>query len=178
MKVAKFGGSSLSNATQIKKVASIVQNDKDIKTIVVSAPGKCCDDDVKVTDMLITICTNKIAGLDTEEALTEILMRYKSMVEELTINSSLRDNYESIIRDYLNPLEDNAYLVDSLTSRGEDFNAHLISAYFTSLGISAKYVSPEEAGIRVTNTPANARLLPSSYNEINKLKDYPEDVLV
>ncbi|MEY8560429.1 aspartate kinase [Jeotgalicoccus halotolerans] len=178
MKVAKFGGSSLSNATQIKKVASIVQNDKDIKTIVVSAPGKRRDDDVKVTDMLIALCTNKIAGLDTEEALTEILMRYKSIVEELSIDSSLLDNFESILRDYLNTIEDNDYLLDALKSRGEDFNAQLISAYFNSLGISAKYVSPEEAGIRVTNTPANARLLTSSYNEINKLKDYPEDVLV
>lgn len=178
MKVAKFGGSSLSNATQIKKVASIVQSDKDIKTIVVSAPGKRRDDDVKVTDMLIALCTNKIAGLDTEEALTEILMRYKSIVEELSIDSSLLDNFESILRDYLNTIEDNDYLLDALKSRGEDYNAQLISAYFNSLGISAKYVSPEEAGIRVTNTPANARLLTSSYNEINKLKDYPEDVLV
>ena len=30
----------------------------------------------------------------------------------------------------------------------------------------------------MTNTPANARLIPSSYEDINKLKDYPEDVLV
>src|SRR5699024_8911214 len=93
-------------------------------------------------------------------------------------SSSLLDNFESILRDYLNTIEDNDYLLDALKSRGEDFNAQLISAYFNSLGISAKYVSPEEAGIRVTNTPANARLLPTSYNEINKLKDYPEDVLV
>src|SRR5699024_12530813 len=67
---------------------------------------------------------------------------------------------------------------DALKSRGEDFNAQMISAYLNSLGISANYVCPDEAGIRVTNTPANARLLPSSYDEINKLKDYPEDVLV
>lgn len=40
MKVAKFGGSSVSNATQIKKVLDIVNSDSDRKIIIVSAPGK------------------------------------------------------------------------------------------------------------------------------------------
>src|SRR5699024_1805881 len=162
MKVAKFGGSSLSNATQIKKVASIVQNDKDIKTIVVSAPGKRHDDDVKVTDMLIALYTNKITDLDIEDALNEILKRYESIIDELSIDRSLLDDFERILRDYLTTIEDNAALLDALKSRGEDFNARLISTYFQSLGLSAIYVSPEEAGIKVTNSPANARLIPSS----------------
>ena len=40
MKVAKFGGSSLANASQIKKVVDIVLSDKDRRIVVVSAPGK------------------------------------------------------------------------------------------------------------------------------------------
>lgn len=40
MKVAKFGGSSVSNATQIKKVLDIVNSDPERKIIIVSAPGK------------------------------------------------------------------------------------------------------------------------------------------
>ena len=178
MKVAKFGGSSLSNATQIKKVASIVQNDKNIKTIVVSAPGRRHDDDVKVTDMLIALHASKISGLDTEDALSEILKRYESIIDELAVDRSLLDDFENILRSYLTTIEDDEELLDALKSRGEDFNARLISTYFNSLGVNAKYVSPEEAGIKVTNTPANARLIPGSYEDISKLKDYPEDVLV
>lgn len=40
MKVSKFGGSSVSNATQIKKVLNIVNSDPERKIVIVSAPGK------------------------------------------------------------------------------------------------------------------------------------------
>lgn len=55
MKVAKFGGSSLASASQIKKVFDIVQADKQRKFIVVSAPGKRSGADTKVTDALMLI---------------------------------------------------------------------------------------------------------------------------
>lgn len=53
MKVAKFGGSSLADANQIKKVCKIITSDPERKIIVVSAPGKRFKTDIKVTDMLI-----------------------------------------------------------------------------------------------------------------------------
>ena len=40
MKVIKFGGSSLANATQLRKVFNIVKSDEKRKIVVVSAPGK------------------------------------------------------------------------------------------------------------------------------------------
>ncbi|MCK1975626.1 aspartate kinase [Jeotgalicoccus huakuii] len=178
MKVAKFGGSSLSNASQIKKVAAIVKGDSDIKTIVVSAPGKRFDDDVKVTDLLIALYTNKVANMDTSKIIDEIMDRYRSIAEELSLETKIVESFEAILNDRLNNIEEQAYLLDALKSSGEDFNAQLISTYLNTLGLSSKYVSPKEAGIIVSNTPANARLLQSSYDEIKKLKDYEEDVLV
>lgn len=53
MKVIKFGGSSLANATQLRKVFNIVKSDSSRKIVVVSAPGKRSSDDEKVTDLLI-----------------------------------------------------------------------------------------------------------------------------
>ena len=50
--VAKFGGSSLADAGQFKKVADIIKADPCRKYIVASAPGKRFGDDIKVTDML------------------------------------------------------------------------------------------------------------------------------
>ena len=53
LKVAKFGGSSLSNPTQWQKIKNIVSGDELIKVVVVSALGK---DDVrvsKITDLLL-----------------------------------------------------------------------------------------------------------------------------
>ena len=39
-KVVKFGGSSLADAEQFKKVADIILSDKNRKYVVPSAPGK------------------------------------------------------------------------------------------------------------------------------------------
>ena len=53
MKVAKFGGSSLASADQVRKVYEIIADDPDRKFVVVSAPGKRNKQDTKVTDLLI-----------------------------------------------------------------------------------------------------------------------------
>jgi len=62
MKVIKFGGSSLANATQLRKVFNIVKSDSSRKIVVVSAPGKRSSDDEKVTDLLIQLATSHIEG--------------------------------------------------------------------------------------------------------------------
>jgi aspartate kinase len=52
VKVLKFGGSSLADADQFRKVAEIVKSESERRYVVASAPGKRCSDDIKVTDML------------------------------------------------------------------------------------------------------------------------------
>ena len=52
MIVAKFGGSSLADATQFRKVRAIVESDGERKFIVPSAPGKRGAGDDKITDLL------------------------------------------------------------------------------------------------------------------------------
>ena len=64
MKVAKFGGSSVSTADQIKKVLNIVNSDEDRKITIVSAPGKRHKEDVKTTDLLIRLYEKVIDDLD------------------------------------------------------------------------------------------------------------------
>ena len=51
-KVVKFGGSSLADAKQFKKVADIIHADPERRYVVPSAPGKRFKEDTKVTDML------------------------------------------------------------------------------------------------------------------------------
>lgn len=50
---AKFGGSSMADASAIRKAASIVEADPNRKVIVVSAPGKNQQHPTKVTDLLL-----------------------------------------------------------------------------------------------------------------------------
>ena len=47
VKVVKFGGSSLADAEQFRKVAAIVKADPDRHYVVASAPGKRFKDDVR-----------------------------------------------------------------------------------------------------------------------------------
>ncbi len=76
MKVSKFGGSSVSNATQIKKVLNIVNSDPERKIVIV-APGKVHDNDIKTTDLLIRLYEKVINHLDyhdKKEKLFSVMM--------------------------------------------------------------------------------------------------------
>ena len=151
MKVAKFGGSSLSSASQIKKVAQIIKNDPEIRAVVVSAPGKRAEDDTKVTDLLIALFTNHLAGLDIQPALESILTRYQLIVDELNLSTHLIEHFERTLRGYLSNIKDEARLLDALKSAGEDFNAQVVSDYLVKLGLKSEYLSPKAAGIFVTD---------------------------
>ena len=89
MKVAKFGGTSLANAFQIKKVCDIVLDDPERKIVVVSAPGKRTKDDIKVTDLLIAVAKARLAGNDYKDELEAVVARYKEIADDLDIEDIL-----------------------------------------------------------------------------------------
>ena len=160
MKVIKFGGSSLANATQLRKVFNIVKADEKRKIVVVSAPGKRTSDDEKVTDLLIQLATSHIEGNYDEEVLKKILVRYKEICDELELK---REVFELVRVHFANLKERNDlapdYLMDAYKASGEDLNARLIASYFNQEGLAAKYVGPREAKLWVSDTPGEARVL-------------------
>ena len=74
-KVVKFGGSSLADAGQFRKVASIIHADEDRIYVVPSAPGKRFPTDAKVTDMLIELYHIAVEGGDLDSQLAKIRAR-------------------------------------------------------------------------------------------------------
>ena len=52
IKVLKFGGSSLADASHFRAVADIVKAEPERRYVVASAPGKRTGRDIKVTDLL------------------------------------------------------------------------------------------------------------------------------
>ena len=54
MKTVKFGGTSLASAEMMKHCADILKSDDARRYVIVSAPGKRFDGDIKVTDLLYT----------------------------------------------------------------------------------------------------------------------------
>ena len=59
--VAKFGGTSLADAEHFQKIREIIQKDPARRYIVVSAPGKRFEEDIKVTDLLL-MCWEEAAS--------------------------------------------------------------------------------------------------------------------
>ncbi|HEL1620343.1 TPA: aspartate kinase, partial [Streptococcus suis] len=178
MKVIKFGGSSLASAGQVEKVFNIVQSDPERRFVVVSAPGKRNADDTKVTDALIKYYKEYINGKDVSASQEWIINRYQAMVDELGFTAkSMKKIAESIKSLASLPIENNDFLYDAFLAAGEDNNAKLIAEYFTFKGLPARYVHPKNAGIIVSSEPGNARILPSSYDKIEELRD-SDDILV
>lgn len=178
MKVIKFGGSSLASAQQLQKVLGIVQSDSSRRFVVVSAPGKRSAEDTKVTDALIKYYKNYVANQDVTADQTWIVNRYKAIVDELGLSAKILDDIAvNIVSLASLPTDKNPFLYDSFLAAGEDNNAKLIAEYFRQNGLLARYIHPREAGIIVTPEPGNAQILTSSYNQIQKLRD-EEDVLV
>ena len=87
MKVIKFGGSSLADAKQIKKVCSIILSDSQRRIVVVSAPGKRYDADTKVTDLLIRLAMACLDGWGRYAALVAVLERYAVIEKYLNLGS-------------------------------------------------------------------------------------------
>ncbi|MBY5033541.1 aspartate kinase [Streptococcus gallolyticus] len=178
MKVIKFGGSSLASAAQVKKVFSIVQADPERRFVVVSAPGKREVSDTKVTDALIKYYKEYIDGKDVTASQEWIVKRYQDMVDELGFQAkSIKKIAQDIEALASLPIEDNEFLYDAFLAAGENNNARLIAEYFTHSGLPARYIHPKEAGLIVSSEPGNARILPSSYDRIESLRD-AEEVLI
>ncbi|MDQ0246733.1 aspartate kinase [Bacillus fengqiuensis] len=173
MKVAKFGGSSVASAAQFEKVAKIVMADAERKVIVVSAPGKRFKEDIKMTDMLISLADEVKSGGDITEPLRHVVDRYASIAVELGVDSSILDRIERDLKELIRSLhnEEPTRLLDAIKASGEDNNAKLMAAYLNKLGVEAHYVNPKEAGIFVTDEPGNARVLPESYKKIWELRE-------
>ena len=83
IKTAKFGGSSLSDATQFQKVAAIVRADSDRRFVVVSAPGKRFSGDEKITDLLYRCAALASAREDFSAPFGRIRDRFLSIEGDL-----------------------------------------------------------------------------------------------
>ena len=65
----KFGGSSLAEASQFKKVRAIVESDARRSIVVPSAPGKRSSSDAKLTDLLYLCQSSAALGTTPAPAL-------------------------------------------------------------------------------------------------------------
>lgn len=123
-KVVKFGGSSLASAEQFKKVGNIIKSDPDRKYVIPSAPGKRFAKDIKVTDLLYHCYETAMAGEDFGELLEQIKARYNEIIQGLSLDMSLDDEFKTIETAFKNKEG-----IDYAASRGEYLNGLVMAKY-------------------------------------------------
>ena len=121
---AKFGGTSLADASQIKKVAEIIKSNPARKFVVASAPGKRFSDDIKITDLLYKCHSQAKNGEDFSATLTKISERYAEIIKALGVDFDI----DSEIAEIKTKLQSGT-TPDYPASRGEYINSKIIAKF-------------------------------------------------
>ena len=125
MKVVKFGGSSMADAGQYRKIRDILLADPERKVVVVSAAGKRNKKDHKITDLLYLCHAHTQYGVDCSGVYQMIVSRYLEIRDELEIDLDLESEFSELKR----RIDAKSISQDELASRGEYFSAKLMAAY-------------------------------------------------
>ena len=134
LKIAKFGGTSMSHEEQFKKVHTIVLSDPNRQVIVVSALGKRTSDDDKVTDLLYLIYAYLQHHVDWTPLWERICERFVQVRDLLDLQLPVEEELARIQKQ----LEDEKITEDYLVSRGEYLTARLMAEYLGYQFIDAK----------------------------------------
>lgn len=170
-KVVKFGGSSLANAEQFRKVGDIIHADPSRVYVIPSAPGKRFDGDIKVTDMLIDIFEKAEQGKSFKKELKEVKKRYDEIIKGLDLDLKLDEEFKTI----KSTLEEKPTL-DFAASRGEYLNGRIMAEFlgfefidpfnyifFNEEGNLNSYKTDRRMSEKLANTP-NA-VIPGFYGQ-------------
>ena len=126
VKVCKFGGTSLADAVQIRKVQAIVESDPQRRYVVVSAPGKRNKDDQKITDLLYLCHEHARQRLPFDDVFQRIADRYRQIVSDLGLSMDL-DPHLAKVQKEINTVAASGAGPDYAASRGEYLNAPIIA---------------------------------------------------
>ena len=125
MKVVKFGGSSMADAGQYRKVRDILLADPERKVVIVSAAGKRFKDDHKITDLLYLCHAHTQYGVDCSGIFQMIVSRYTEIRDDLGLDLDLETEFAALKR----RIDSKTVSADELASRGEFFSAKLMAAF-------------------------------------------------
>lgn len=123
-KVVKFGGSSLANAEQFRKVGDIIRSEEGRRYVVPSAPGKRFSGDTKVTDLLYACYDRAAQGKEFGGIFQEIKELYNEIIRGLDLKLSLEEEFAQIEADFRAQAG-----TDYTASRGEFLNGKIMAAY-------------------------------------------------
>ena len=180
MKVCKFGGSSLADASQLNKVIDIVLADPARRIVVVSAPGKRDKGDTKVTDLLIDLAKTALAGENFDRQLGVVVERYALIADELKLGEDIVADITRDLRSRIAQVKDlrPEEFLDLVKAAGEDNNAKLVAVAFAARGRKARYASPKDTGMVLKGEFGDATLDPDSYSTLSRAFSNFEGIVI
>ena len=125
MKVVKFGGSSMADAGQYRKIRDILLADPDRRVVIVSAAGKRNKQDHKITDLLYLCYAHTQYGVDCSGVFEMITSRYREIARDLGLSIDLEPEFAALKA----KLDNKTITQDELASRGEYFSARLMADF-------------------------------------------------
>jgi aspartate kinase len=133
--VCKFGGTSVADANQFRKVAAIVAENPKRSIVVPSAPGKRVKTEAKITDLLY-LCHDmaSMGGTDFEPTFALIVDRYLGIAKDLGLNTRVGEALEKFKAELKSGVTR-----DFVASRGEHFNGLLMAEY-----LNAEFIEPAD----------------------------------
>ena len=163
MNVLKFGGTSMANATNIKKVVDIIKQNNSTKTIVVVSALS------GVTDTLIQLGIDASIGNENyTHILNNVQQQHLTTVDELIENSTQNETTKIAIQIEFNELKSICEGVfklqelsprtkDKIASFGELLSSKIITAYLQSLNINVCWLDSRQL-IKTNNNFGNAQV--------------------
>lgn len=134
IKITKFGGSSVADAEQFRKVKSIIDADPSRRFVVISAAGKRHKKDNKITDLLYLCHSHVLYHVDPSPLLKTITDRFFEIKEALGLSTHIEEE----ITEFGKKLPDMS--VDEIVSRGEYFTSRLMADFLGFPFVDAKDV--------------------------------------
>lgn len=132
--VCKFGGTSVADARQLRKVQRIVEADPQRRIVIPSAPGKRDAHDTKVTDLLYLAHRLAMTGQPLGHVWETIEERFGTLVADLDLDLDLAP----VLAEARAQIESGAGAAYA-ASRGEAINGRILAAL-----LDAEYVDAAE----------------------------------
>lgn len=124
VKVCKFGGTSMADGNNIRRVAEIIQSDEARRYVVVSAPGKRFGGDTKVTDLLYA-CQKELEETGScRDSFQKVRERFEGIVRELGAEWDI----SAVLDETLRRIEEEKS-ADFSASRGEYLSGIVTAKY-------------------------------------------------
>ena len=160
----KFGGSSVADASQFRKVRDIILADPRRRVIVVSAPGKRNMAEAKITDLLYLCHETAAANTDLSAPFNLLRDRFLEIEKELGLKTRLAGELEKFRRQIVE-----GATRDFVASRGEYFSGLLMAEY-----LGADFIDPEEFVV----IDASGNVDPTTYPQLSRRMADPAKLYV